>query len=70
MPGQQSTEALPADAVLDANIAALDGALEPELQAHIGRQLRAMYNEVVNEPVPDRLLKLLQELEKKQADKS
>ena len=49
---------------------AVDGALEPELQAHIGRQLRAMYNEVINEPVPDRLLRLLQDLERKQAGKS
>ncbi len=53
-----------------AELAPLDAALEPELQAHIGRQLRAMYNEVVNEAVPDRLLKLLQELERKQAKKS
>jgi hypothetical protein len=47
----------------------MDAGLEPELQAHIGRQLRAMYNEVVNEPVPDRLLRLLKELERKRADK-
>ena len=50
---------------LDANL--VDIGLEPELQAHIGRQLRAMYNEVVNEPVPDRLLQLLQDLDRKQA---
>jgi hypothetical protein len=44
-------------------------ALEPELQDHIGMQLRSVYDEVLNEPVPDRFLKLLAELERKQADK-
>ncbi len=31
----------------------------------ISRQLRAIYDEVVNEPVPDRFVKLLEELERK-----
>ncbi len=31
-----------------------------ELQAHIGRQLRAIYDSVVNQPVPDRFLELLE----------
>ena len=44
--------------------------LEPELQAHIGRQLRAVYDGVVNEPVPDRFLKLLETLEREQAGSS
>lgn len=39
--------------------------LEADLQAHIGRQLRAVYEEVVNEAVPDRFLRLLDELERK-----
>jgi hypothetical protein len=43
--------------------------LEPELQAHIGRQLRAVYDEVVNEPVPDRFVRLLEELEREQAER-
>ena len=42
--------------------------LEADLQAHIGRHLRAVYDEVVKEEVPDRFLKLLRELERKQAD--
>lgn len=41
--------------------------LDPELQAHIGRQLRAVYDKVVNEPVPDRFLRLLETLEREQA---
>ena len=52
-------------------IASVTGAsLDADLQAHIGRQLRAVYEEVVNEAVPDRLLKLLEELERKQAPPS
>jgi hypothetical protein len=41
------------------------GSLGPELQAHIGRQLRSIYDEVLKEPVPDHLRELLAELEKK-----
>ncbi len=37
--------------------------MEPELQAFIGRQLQATYDEVLNEPVPDRFLELLRKLE-------
>lgn len=48
----------------------LQGRMEPELQDHIGRQLRAVYNEIVEEPVPDRFLKLLAELESKQNGES
>jgi len=44
--------------------------LGADLQAHIGRQLRAVYDEVVGEAVPDRFLKLLEELERKQAPRS
>ncbi len=39
--------------------------LEADLQAHIGRQLRAVYDEVVDEGVPERFLRLLEELERK-----
>lgn len=42
--------------------------LEADLQAHIGRQLRAVYDEVVNEAVPDRLLRLIEELERKKSE--
>jgi hypothetical protein len=44
--------------------------LEADLQSHIGRQLRAVYDEVARQPVPERFLKLLEELERKQAGKS
>ncbi len=39
--------------------------LGPDLQRNIGRQLRSLYDEVLNEPVPDRLRELLQQLDRK-----
>jgi hypothetical protein len=38
--------------------------LSPNLQAHIGRHLRAVFDEVAREPIPDRLLQLLRDLER------
>lgn len=37
--------------------------LSPDLQQHIGNRLRALYDGVVNEPIPDRLMMLLNELD-------
>lgn len=45
-----------------------DAMLEADLQAQIGRQLRAVYNEVVSEGVPDRFMRLLEELERKKSE--
>jgi hypothetical protein len=42
--------------------------LEADVQVQIGRQLRAVYDEVVGEGVPDRFLQLLEELERKKAE--
>jgi anti-sigma factor NepR-like protein len=39
--------------------------MSPTLQAHIGRQVRAVFDEVAQEPVPDHLLKLLQDLDER-----
>lgn len=36
-----------------------------DIQSQIGRQLQAVYDEVLHEPVPDRFLKLLQKLDRK-----
>jgi hypothetical protein len=44
--------------------------LGPDLQQHIGRQLRSLYDEVLKEPVPDRLRDLLLKLEQKPTDQS
>jgi hypothetical protein len=48
----------------------LDGGAAPagtskQLQAHIGGKLRQMFDEVVQEPIPDRFQRLLADLEKK-----
>jgi hypothetical protein len=37
--------------------------LSPDLQQHIGNRLRALYDGVVNEPIPDRLMMLLSKLD-------
>jgi hypothetical protein len=37
-----------------------------QLNEHIGKELRAMFDDVVAEPVPDRFRQLLDALEKKQ----
>ena len=36
-----------------------------DIQSQIGRQLQAVYDEVLHEPVPDRFLKLLRDLDRK-----
>lgn len=36
---------------------------DPGVQAHIGRQLKAMFDEVVHEPMPDHLVQLLDALQ-------
>lgn len=39
------------------------GMLDRSLQAKLGSQLRAIYSDVANEPVPERFVRLLEELE-------
>jgi hypothetical protein len=41
-----------------------DAALGREIQAKIGQQLRAMYDNVVDEGVPDRFADLLRQMDK------
>ena len=41
-------------------------ALDHTIQAHIGRKLRAVYDEVAAAPVPDRIVELLTKLEESQ----
>jgi hypothetical protein len=40
------------------------GALDKETQTKIGQQLRAMYDDVVRQGVPDRFTELLKKLER------
>jgi hypothetical protein len=39
------------------------GMLDRSLQAQLGRQLRSIYSDIAGEPVPERFIKLLEELE-------
>jgi hypothetical protein len=48
---------------LNEGTAAKKPALDRQVQAHIGRKLKAVYDEVASEPVPTRLMELLQQLE-------
>lgn len=40
-----------------------------DIQSHIGRQLRSLYDSVVQQPVPDRFLELLSKLDEKSGGK-
>jgi hypothetical protein len=42
--------------------------LGPDVKAKIGQQLRAMYNDVVNQGVPDRFAEILRRLDEKSPD--
>ena len=42
--------------------------LEAKVQAELGKELQQVYSDVISEPVPDRFLSLLEQLE--EADKS
>lgn len=44
-------------------------ALDAESQAQIGRMLKAMYDEVAEEQVPDKFLDLLRQLEATESEK-
>jgi hypothetical protein len=41
-----------------------DAALNREIQAKIGQKLRAMYEDIVQQGVPDRFVELLRKLDK------
>jgi hypothetical protein len=41
------------------------GTLAENVQAHLGRHLKAVYAEIANQPVPDRFAQLLDDLERK-----
>ena len=43
-----------------------DVKLNPRAQSLIGQRLKMVYNELVQEPVPEHLLELLEELERKE----
>jgi Anti-sigma factor NepR len=66
-PGQDQAfqPAGPAQPIAGDAMSSLDGAesgLGADLRAHLGVQLRALYQEIVTEPVPDRFHRLLEDL--------
>jgi hypothetical protein len=42
--------------------------MKPQVQEHIGRQLRAVYDDVLKQPLPDRFRELLEKLDQKMGD--
>ena len=58
-PGNAGPKMIIADAVPDGN-----GTLGSDVQDVIGKQLRAMYDDLVSQAVPDRFKELLQQLDK------
>ena len=50
-----------------ANTAPGAAGLAPAIQAHLGQQLRAVYDDLTNQPVPDKFLQLLDALERQHA---
>lgn len=44
--------------------------LDPELDAMIGAKLRSYYDHLLSEPVPDRILELLAQLDRKDSTSS
>ena len=44
--------------------------IDSELQAHIGRHLKASYDDILSQNVPDRFLDLLSQLEAKESDET
>jgi hypothetical protein len=44
--------------------------IDSELQAHIGRHLKASYDDILGQEVPDRFRELLQQLETRESNPS
>ena len=38
--------------------------MDPQIQTEIGKHLRAIYDDVINEPVPSKFMELLEQLER------
>lgn len=43
-----------------------DVTVEADIQAHLGKWIREIYQTLVDEPVPDKFIRLLSELENKE----
>ena len=58
--GREHTEKEPMEEMND------DPKLDPRAQELIGRQLKVLYGSILDEPVPDQFVKLLEDLERKE----
>ena len=58
----------PTEAATDAG-AAEPGRAAVDVQAYIGRQLRAVYDDVAKQPIPDRFLALMKQLEEQATER-
>lgn len=75
---QQQGARVGAEPVLPAGEASQSGAgrprgepaprMKPQVQEHIGRQLRAVYDDVLKQPLPDRFRELMDKLDQKIGD--
>ncbi len=65
MPPDQAADTDPDATAPRGSEAPKDGARPgtTDVQAYIGRQLRAVYDDVVKQPIPDRFLALMKQLE-------
>jgi hypothetical protein len=63
--GKAQAGAARADAVPDDVVTPIDGEID---LARLAPQLRGLYRELLNEPIPDRFTKLLDELADKETD--
>ena len=55
---------------LQGNAGRRQAPIDPGIQHEIGKHLRAAYDDVINEPVPDKFLELLAQLERSTSRKS
>lgn len=44
--------------------------IDPRVQTEIGKHLRAIYDDVINEPVPSKFMELLEQLEQSTTQKN
>jgi hypothetical protein len=63
--GQKMRADNPAHSPLDSS-----GQLDLRVQTEIGKRLRAIYDDVINEPVPSKFMELLEKLERSTTQKN
>lgn len=66
-PSQSKDETMPAaDKIETDDLGGVTSALDPRQQATLGAHLKAVYDEIVSQPLPERFLSLLAQLETKE----